>query len=66
MVGLRRVGGLADGSHSPVLYIIFRYKTGNYHMQARFGQAGIDRDSFMGLRRMDLAYQTLSNLLAIK
>ena len=55
MIGLRRVGGLADGSHSPVLYIIFRYKTGNYHMQARFGQAGIDRDSFMGLRRMDLA-----------
>ena len=23
MIGLRRVGGLADGSHGPVLYIVF-------------------------------------------
>jgi len=25
------------------VFYFFGYKTGNYHMQARFGQAGIDR-----------------------
>jgi len=35
--------------------LFFGFKTGNYHMQARFVQAGIDRDSFMDLRHMDLA-----------
>ena len=40
------------------VYYFFGYKTGNYHMQARFGQAGIDRDNFMDptLHGFSIAY----------